>query len=253
MKYLALLVAAFIFVQCSNETTKEESTISKFEVKTAAVEKKPIWLTDDNCTKFLKEYGKKNPETDFIITTDFGEIEVSLYTSAPLNRASFIYLIKEKQYFDKTYFYRVVKNFIAQAGNKDDERTQEKRFLIGKYTIPNEIDSTHYHHVGAVAMARSYDDNLDKRSSPYDFYIITGRQQTDFGLDMTEREYNLKLSEEQRKTYMSLGGSPHLDGEHTIVGYVTKGIEVAKKISQQKTDGSDWPTKNISLTIRLKP
>jgi len=253
MKYFFCFLATIILAHCTtNEPKKKEEAKKTFTTQQAPKEKKPLWLTDDNCAKFLKQYGKENPESEFVIITEFGEIEITLYNSTPLHRASFIYLIKEKKYFDDTYFYRVVKDFIAQAGNRDDERTQEKRFLIGKYTIPEEIDPNYFHQVGAVAMARNYDNNPDKRSSPYDFFIITGKKQSDFGLDMTEKEYNLQLSEEQRKTYISLGGSPHLDGEHTIVGYVTKGIEIAKKISAQKTDGSDWPLKNIPLTIKLK-
>jgi peptidyl-prolyl cis-trans isomerase A (cyclophilin A) len=253
MKYIFCLFVTILFAQCiTNEPEKKQVEKEIVTTQQAPEEKKPIWLTDDNCAKFLEQYGKENPETDFIISTEFGEIEITLYNTTPLHRASFIYLIKEKQYFDKTYFYRVVKDFIAQAGNRDDERTQEKRFLIGKYTIPAEINSSYFHQVGAVSMARNYDNNPDKRSSPYDFFIITGKKHTDFGLDMTEKEYDLKLSEEQRKTYMSLGGSPHLDGGQTIVGHVTKGLGVAKTISAQKTDGSDWPLKNIPLTIKLK-
>lgn len=253
MKYIFSLVISLLFFQCANNS-KQQKEVKKQVVNPIETKKenKPLWLTDKNCQKFLKEYGSNNPETDFIITTEYGEIEITLYNTTPLHRASFIYLIKEKQYFDNTYFYRVVKDFIAQAGNRDDEKTQEKRFLIGKYTIPAEINSSYFHKVGAVAMARNYDNNPDKRSSPYDFYIITGKKQTDFGLDMTEKEYNLKLSDKQRQVYMSEGGSPHLDGEHTIVGHVTRGLDVAKKISAQETDGSDWPQKNIPITIRLK-
>jgi peptidyl-prolyl cis-trans isomerase A (cyclophilin A) len=253
MHIIRIIFLLIIGVSCStnNEKNVTEEPVETVEKIVTPESEKLVWLTDENCVSFLSDYGKKNKEIRVLINTPYGEIVFELFDNTPLHRANMIYLIKEKQYFDGTYFYRVVKNFIAQAGNKDDERTQEKRFLIGKYAIPAEMKPEHYHKTGAVAMARSYVDNPDKNSSSFDFFIITGQKQSDFGLDMTEKEYDLKFTEKQRTEYMTIGGAPHLDGELTVMGKVVKGLDVAIKISNQKTDGSDWPIENIPITMTL--
>ena len=67
-------------------------------------------------------------------------------------------------------------DFVVQGGNSEEERPQQLRFLIGQHTLPAEFDAAHIHTRGALAMSRSYNDNPDKRSSGYDFYIVTGRK-----------------------------------------------------------------------------
>src|SRR5690554_1714060 len=75
-------------------------------------------ITNGNVVAFLTEFGKNNPETKVRINTPYGNIEIELFKDTPLHRANFIYLVKQK-YFDDTFFYRVVPNFIVQAGNSD--------------------------------------------------------------------------------------------------------------------------------------
>lgn len=257
MTLFRLTFLCLILVGCqSTDSASPDETQKNLAVKpivTNVPVEKHVWLTDENCVSFLTEYGNQHAENEIVIHTELGDIEIELFQETPLHRANMIYLVKEKKYFDGTYFYRVVKDFIAQGGNNDQENIQQRRFLIGKYTIPAEMNDQFYHRTGAVAMARSYEDNPEKRSSPYDFYIIIGQKQSDFGLDMTEKEYGIRLSPAQREVYMETGGSPHLDGSHTIIGRVTKGLDVAIAIGKQKTDGSDWPEENIPITIRLKP
>ena len=93
---------------------------------------------------------------------------------------------------------------------------------IGKFTIPSEFRNNLKHNYGAVAMARIWKGNPEKRSSPFEFYIIVDPK-----------------------------GSHHLDQEHTVIGYVTKGISVAKKINQLETDGSEWPIHDVYMTATV--
>ena len=236
------------------KTSKQsENNARKNELEKDTAYQKPAWLKDANIVDFLKHYGKENPENKIKISTPYGDIVVELFEETPLHRANMIYLVKDEEYFNGTLFYRVVKDFIIQAGQKDDERTQEKRFLIGKYTIPKEMNTPYFHELGAVSMARNYTDNPEKRSSPYDFFIIVGRKQTDFGLDMIEKEYGIELTPYQRKIYMERGSAPHLDGEHTVIGRVVSGLDLAIAISKKETDGGEWPLVDIPITIDVIP
>ncbi len=207
-------------------------------------------LTNDNVVKFLTKYGQENKETVLKLTCKYGEIVMRLYTNTPLHRADMIYLTK-RGYFDHTQFYRVSKDFVVQAGNSDDWETQELRAKIGSYTLPAEMNNDNFHKYGAVAMARRYDKNPNKRSSPYEFYISLGRKYSSAELDAIERELGIEFNPLQRKTYMTIGGNPFLDKQHTVIGEVISGMDVALEINKVKVDRSEWPLEEIGIKMEV--
>lgn len=56
-----------------------------------------------------------------------------------------------------------------------------------------------------------------------------------------------KFSDKQRTIYKTLGGTPHLDGNYTVFGEVTEGIEVVEKISKTQTGKMDRPKEDIRI------
>jgi cyclophilin family peptidyl-prolyl cis-trans isomerase len=56
-----------------------------------------------------------------------------------------------------------------------------------------------------------------------------------------------KFNAEQRKTYKTIGGTPHLDGEYTVFGEVIEGLNIVSDISKVKTDKNDRPKRNIRI------
>ncbi len=68
-------------------------------------------------------------------------------------------------------------------------------------------------------------------------------------------EYNKSkryvFSDLQKKTYASIGGTPHLDNNYTAFGEVIEGLEVIDKIAGVKTDKNDRPIENIRMKIRV--
>ena len=57
----------------------------------------------------------------------------------------------------------------------------------------------------------------------------------------------VKLTEEQRKAYTTVGGTPHLDGQYTVFGEVVSGMEVVAAIEKVATDRNDRPTDDVKI------
>ncbi len=180
-------------------------------------------LTSENAVSFLTEYGEENPETQVRIGTRFGAIELELFEDTPLHRANFIYLVK-RGYFDETFFSRVVPNFIIQGGNSDNFSTARKRTAIGNtYELPAEIIPSRNHAYGTVSGAKEYRENPDKKTHPFEFFIFLGPPTA----------------------------TAHLDGNYTIFGRVTRGMDVVEEISELPADDGDWPLQNVYIDVSV--
>jgi cyclophilin family peptidyl-prolyl cis-trans isomerase len=59
------------------------------------------------------------------------------------------------------------------------------------------------------------------------------------------------ITDEQRRVYTTLGGTPHLDGAYTVFGEVVSGMEIVDQIAAMKTDTNDRPINDIPITIRI--
>lgn len=52
---------------------------------------------------------------------------------------------------------------------------------------------------------------------------------------------------EQIQAYTTVGGTPHLDGNYTVFGEVTEGMDVVEKIEISKTNRADRPLNNVRI------
>ena len=140
----------------------------------------------------------KEQETEVVLETTAGEIRLKLYDDTPGHRDNFISNVQNGLYTGVT-FHRVIRNFMIQTG---DPATRPEGFPphIDEQAdtiterIPAEIVwPKHYNMRGVLAAARDADEeNPQRMSDKYQFYIVTGKVHTDDELD------NLEPAREQR-------------------------------------------------------
>lgn len=249
-----LFVFAVLMAAC--QSTEEKPTPAPEKpaepvTPVAAEPEKPskpqLRLNDKNVKAKLLDYGNENPERIVSLSTDFGDITIRLYEETPIHRANFI--LGAKTYYDGSLFYRVAKDFVVQGGESDEMEIRKKKHALGKYTIPAEFVPGLIHKRGAVAMAREYEDNPKKRSSSASFYIVQGQVYSRGQLRYIEQENGVTFNEKQIKTYTTVGGNPSLDGVHTVIGEVIRGMDAVDKISKVKVDHSERPNTDVIMQI----
>lgn len=160
-------------------------------------------------------------EPEFEIITSHGTMKVKLYSQTPKHRDNFVKLVSE-HYYDSIRFHRVINGFMIQTGDPYSRDTA----LINKwgtggpdYTVPAEFVSEYYHKKGALAAARKGDiANPKKASSGSQFYIV----------------HNENVCRQ-------------LDGDYTVFGEVTEGLEVIDAIADVATDRYDRPYEDVTI------
>ncbi|TXE19912.1 peptidylprolyl isomerase [Psychroserpens burtonensis] len=228
MRFFIMTVLCLVIFNCEDKQSQKktptqaiDSTQIKKESKALKTDtipednQKEFLLNKDNAMEFFLEYDKRHKENKVRIVTDYGNIDILLFNETKFHRSNFIYLAK-KGYFNDTQFYRVIENYIIQGGSTDNREVMRKRRYIGKYLLPTDTKRGFHHDRGVISMPSSDIENPYKLASPYEFFIM-------------------------------LRDVHELDGDYTIFGKVTSGLDVADKIANVDTDDSDWPLKNVYI------
>ena len=184
-------------------------------------EKKMAEAQADSLVTALEMERKMIEEPEFEIVTTHGTMKMKLYSKTPKHRDNFVKLVKEK-YYDGIRFHRIIEGFMIQAGDPNS-RDSSKVDIWGQggpdYTIPAEFVNEYWHKKGAIAAARKGDmANPRKASSGSQFYIV--------------HDENACL---------------HLDGQYSIFGEVTEGLDVIDRIATVATDRYDRPYEDVII------
>jgi len=142
------------------------------------------------------------------IQTRFGDISIEFYPdAAPKTVENFIKLVKSG-FYDGLVFHRIVPGFVIQGGDPNTKNAAS-RSTWGTggpgWTVKAEFNKNK-HSRGALSMARSQDPN----SAGSQFFIV-------------------------------LKDSSFLDGQYTVFGRVTAGMDSVDKIAALKRDSADAP------------
>ncbi|MBP3252540.1 MAG: peptidylprolyl isomerase [Prevotella sp.] len=217
-----------------------------------------------NCKKLLTlammmlaTLGCRAQQTKVCLETSMGDITIELFDDTPIHRDNFIKLVEE-HFYDSLLFHRVISDFMIQAGDPTSRHAEADASLGDgdtNYTLEAEFRvPQHYHRRGAVAMAREGDrENPERRSSGCQFYIVWGRTFSPLGLEKVQERLDTmtggqtKITEEMSETYRLYGGTPHLDGQYTVFGQVTEGLDVVDRIQQVETNEEDRPLNDVRI------
>ena len=180
----------------------------------------------DDSTKTALEMERMRKEMpEFIMETTHGTMKIRLYDKTPQHRDNFAKLVSEN-YYDGIRFHRVIEGFMIQTGDPFSRDTAMiDSWGIGgpDYTVPAEFIAEYGHKKGAIAAARKGDmANPKKASSGSQFYIV----------------HDPEVCRQ-------------LDGQYTVFGEVTEGLEVIDAIASVATDRRDRPYEDVMiLSIR---
>lgn len=191
-------------------------------------------------------------DTTFIqIETPVGILKGYLYNQTPLHRDNFIKLVQDK-YYDSLLFHRVIEGFMIQGGDPDS-RIAKPGAPLGMggpgYQVPAEMVDSLAHIKGAIAAARN--NNPEKKSSGSQFYIVAGRPVSPSELSMQENKLRFKYPEQVKSDYATHGGVPFLDGDYTVFGRITEGLELIDVITKSMADSRNRPLDNIWMKISI--
>ena len=189
--------------------------------------------------------------------TTEGNIRIALFNETPQHRDNFMKLVR-MEFYDSLLFHRVIKDFMIQGGDLHSKHAAPGK-MLGEgeldYTIEPEFRLPQiYHRRGVIASARESDRvNPERRSGAAQFYIVWGKVYDDKRLAKVQERLDsatngqVKLTPEMIKTYKTVGGTPHLDGQYTVFGEVTQGLDIVERIMQVETDKNDRPLNDVRI------
>ncbi len=170
-----------------------------------------------SCYKEVQEKMAEEKKLKAIIETPYGEIVIEFFPEkAPNHVENFVKLAREG-FYDGTIFHRVIPGFMIQGGDPNTKGPDVSTYGMGgpDHSVDQEFNDIS-HKKGIVSMARSQDPD----SAGSQFFII-------------------------------VADSTFLDGEYTVFGIVTSGIEVADKIVALPTDARDMPDERVEMKVSI--
>ncbi|QNQ82335.1 peptidylprolyl isomerase [Lactobacillus sp. PV037] len=176
------------------------------------------------------------------LDTNQGQIKIKLFEKqAPMTVENFVRLSK-KGYYDGTTFHRVINDFMIQGGDPEGDGTGGES--IWGHPFEDEFSKEVFNLRGALSMA-----NSGPNTNGSQFFIVQNKNMPKrFIRELDGAGYPKEII----KAYKQ-GGTPWLDGRHTVFGQVIEGMEVVDKIAKVKKDSTDKPVEDVIIeTISIE-
>lgn len=170
------------------------------------------------------------------IKTNHGDIKIQLFPEqAPMTVENFVRLA-QKGYYDKTIFHRVISDFMIQGGDPKGNGTGGTS--IWNHLFEDEFSRELFNLRGALSMA-----NSGPNTNGSQFFIVQNKNMPKrYIKQMEPAGYPKEIIHAYKQ-----GGTPWLDGRHTVFGQVIDGMEVVDEIAKVKKDKMDKPLEDVVI------
>lgn len=178
-----------------------------------------------------------------IMTTSMGEIKIRLFPDIAPKAVENFTTHAENRYYEGVIFHRVINDFMIQGG--DPQGTGRGGESIWGEPFEDEFHDSYRHYRGALSMANRGPDTNGSQ-----FFIVQNKK-VDYASLRSAGQAG--IDKEILEKYTELGGTPHLDGRHTVFGQVYEGLDVVDKIAAVEVDGNDKPVEDVKIiSIEIK-
>lgn len=187
----------------------------------ACKDEKPeeIILDEENGGEEMNSAQLRSPESGeeyAIIKTNHGDIKIVFFPEIAPKAVENFKTHAKNGYYDGVSFHRVIKDFMIQGG--DPEGTGRGGESIWGSSFEDEFHPDYKNIKGSLSMA-----NAGPNTNGSQFFIV-------------------QLE----------GGTPWLDGNHTVFGHVFEGLDIVDKIAEVEVDRGDMPVEPVIMeTIEI--
>lgn len=263
-----LIVFFAITISCSSNNKKSDKTTVSIktefgEIKVKLYDETP--LHKENFLKLVKE-GFYNDLLFHRIINNFmiqgGDPDSkNAEAGKHLGSGSLGYTIPAE--FIPKYFHKKGALAAARKGgpsNPEKESSASQYYIVqgGIFTVEkldsmemmknsrakNDLQKTMFQ--DATSQINEFRENNDQAG--FNIFVVELREKVD---SIFEADLKFSFTEEQREVYTTIGGYPSLDGDYTVFGEVTEGLEVLDKIAAVETDARNRPVKDIKMQVEM--
>lgn len=175
------------------------------------------------------------------IKTNFGSIRVKMLPEAAPKAVENFLTHARNGYYNGIIFHRVINDFMIQGG--DPTGTGMGGESIWGDPFEDEFTSDARNFRGALSMA-----NAGPGTNGSQFFIVqAGPETIDARMFPMLKRQGKEFSEEAVAKYTEMGGTPWLDGAHTVFGQVIEGMDVVDKIAAVRVDRSSRPYDEVTI------
>ncbi|WP_341321143.1 peptidylprolyl isomerase [Solibacillus sp. FSL H8-0523] len=171
------------------------------------------------------------------MNTTMGSIKIKLFPQhAPKTVENFLGHAKAG-YYNGIIFHRVIPKFMIQGGDPTGTGMGGESIWGGSFE--DECVEALIHLRGALSMA-----NAGPNTNGSQFFIV---QNPSLDVAMLKQMEVRGWSKEEVALYKEVGGTPTLDGKHTVFGQVIEGMEVVDKIANVDRNMHDKPKEDVKI------
>ncbi|MDG4962290.1 peptidylprolyl isomerase [Lactococcus raffinolactis] len=171
------------------------------------------------------------------IHTNLGDLTVKLFDDvAPKTVKNFVELA-EKGYYNGVIFHRIIRDFMIQGGDPTGTGMGGESIYGEKFE--DEFSENVFNIRGALSMA-----NAGPNTNGSQFFIVQNENLPYDKSALVKGGWPEEIAE-----IYTAGGTPHLDGRHTVFGQLAnaESFETLDRIAKEPTGSQDKPANDVEI------